>query len=239
MIRPLTFLALLLAAGSGLYLYQTKHRAEMLDTKIERALKQAAAARERVGLLRAEWALLNEPDRLSRLASQYLQLQPLAPSQFVSLADLGSRLPAIPGPSSDPNPGTPAPDVVAQSGTAPAAVPSPDAPVRMVEAVAAPARPSPAHPVVTPPNRHPAPRPAPRPTAVASARPAPHPWRRVHPARRPVLAPVLSAFATPVSPMASRVARVTPIRAYAPATSSALGAYSHIALAPPIPMGGN
>lgn len=235
MIRPLTFLALLLAAGSGLYLYQTKHRAEMLDTKIERALKQAAAARERVGLLRAEWALLNEPDRLSRLASQYLQLQPLTPSQFVSLADLGSRLPAIPGPSSDPNPGTPAPDVVAQSRAAPAAVPSPDAPVRMAEAVAAPARPSPAHPVVTPPNRHP----ALHPTAVASARPAPHPWRRAHPARRPVLAPVLSAFATPVSPMASRVARVTPIRAYAPATSSALGAYSHIALAPPIPMGGN
>lgn len=237
MIRPLTFLTLLLAAGSGLYLYQTKHRAEMLDTKIERALKQAAAARERVGLLRAEWALLNEPDRLSRLAGQYLDLQPLTPSQFVSLADLGSRLPPIPGPSSgSPDPSSdpaadPASGPVAQLGSAPAVAPQ-ESPVRVAEAPA-PTHPDPApHPVVTRPKH------APHPTAVASARPAPHPWRTTHPVRRPVMAPVLSAVATPVSPMASRLARVTPIRVYAPA-SSALGGYSHIVLAPPVPVGGN
>ncbi len=94
MIRPLTCLCLLAAAGSGLYLYQEKHRAQLLDREIGRVVHQADATRERIGLLRAEWALLNEPDRLSGLAAQHLSLQPLAPTQFAQVSDLPNRLPA-------------------------------------------------------------------------------------------------------------------------------------------------
>ncbi len=75
MIRPMTCLSLLAALGAGLYLYQEKHTAQMLDRDITRTVKQADQARDRIGLLKAEWALLNEPERLQGLAAQHLQLQ--------------------------------------------------------------------------------------------------------------------------------------------------------------------
>jgi len=94
MIRPFTCVCMLLAGGSGLYLYQTKHRALLLDREIAHTVKQTEAARERITALRAEWALLNEPERLAELNTQHLGLRSLAPTQFVALADLPSRLPA-------------------------------------------------------------------------------------------------------------------------------------------------
>jgi hypothetical protein len=74
MIRPLTFLCMLSTVGSGLYLYTEKHSAEMLDRQIGKAIHGTQAARERTGLLRAEWAVLNDPARLQTMADQYLGL---------------------------------------------------------------------------------------------------------------------------------------------------------------------
>ena len=104
MIRPFTCLALAAALGAGLYLYQEKHRAQLLDRDIAHAVKQAEQSRERIGLLKAEWAALNEPARLAGLATQHLQLQPLQPAQFAKLEDLRSRLPAIVPVSAAPGP---------------------------------------------------------------------------------------------------------------------------------------
>ncbi len=93
MIRPFTCLCMLLAAGAGLYLYQEKHRAQVLDREIMRVVKATDVARDRTRMLRAEWALLNEPDRLASLAERHLALKPLTPGQFVPIADLANRLP--------------------------------------------------------------------------------------------------------------------------------------------------
>jgi len=93
MIRPLTFICLLSAFGSGLYLYSEKHRAILLDRDIARAIRGTEAARERTGMLRAEWALLNDPGRLQEMADKYLTLKTMAPGQFVQLAELSTRLP--------------------------------------------------------------------------------------------------------------------------------------------------
>jgi len=106
MIRPFTFLCMLSTVGSGLYLYTEKHSAEMLDRQIGRAIHGTQAARERTGLLRAEWAVLNDPARLQTMADQYLALKPMAPGQFVQMADLGGRLPAPVAPSAQPAPMT-------------------------------------------------------------------------------------------------------------------------------------
>lgn len=99
MIRPLTCVCMLLACASGLYLYQSKHRAQMLDREIGRTMKLTEAARDRTGVLRGEWALLNEPERLAALSHTHLGLKTLIPSQFVTVADLSDRLPspAAPG----------------------------------------------------------------------------------------------------------------------------------------------
>jgi hypothetical protein len=94
MIRPITVLTFILACGSGMYLYQAKHRVHLLDQQIDLAVKQTATVREQSRALHAEWMLLNDPDRLHRLAAQYLtNLQPVAPMQFTDLTDLDSRLP--------------------------------------------------------------------------------------------------------------------------------------------------
>jgi hypothetical protein len=94
MIRPFTCLCLAAACGSGLYLYSEKHRTVLLDREISSVVNESQADRARIGLLRAEWALLNEPGRLQEMADKYLSLKPMAPTQFVQLADLSSHLPA-------------------------------------------------------------------------------------------------------------------------------------------------
>jgi len=94
MIRPITVFTFLLACGSGMYLYQAKHRVSLLDQQIDQTVKQTETIREQSRALHAEWMLLNDPDRLHRLAAHYLtNLQPVAPTQFTDLVDLDSRLP--------------------------------------------------------------------------------------------------------------------------------------------------
>lgn len=95
MIRPFTCLCLLSAFGSGLYLYSEKHRTALLDREIGRVIHDTQAARDRTGMLRSEWAVLNEPGRLQAMAEKYLTLKTMAPTQFVQLAELSSRLPAV------------------------------------------------------------------------------------------------------------------------------------------------
>ena len=196
MIRPLTCVCALLAGASGLYLYSEKHRTTLLDQQISTVVADTARIRERTAMLRAEWALLNQPDRLQGLATRFLpHLQPMAPTQFVQMASLAARLP-VPGPETAPHPiATPqtAPGLVGQHPTAtpagPGAVPGstvpgsvPDAAPADGVAIAAADRPNrtaaPAHLLprladATVPSHaaHPAPRAA---VQLAANDPSPH-----------------------------------------------------------------
>ena len=160
MMRPFTLVCMLSAFGAGLYLYQSKHQAQMLDREIGRTIKQTEATRDRTGMLRAEWALLNEPDRLAELARAHTSLQTLKPTQFVALNELAARLPAVVANSPEKLPSeaepeeAPALPLVAQAGP-------PTAPT------AAPAKP---HDVAA--AAEPKPKPEVKPAAVAEAKPA-------------------------------------------------------------------
>lgn len=101
MIRPLTIASCLLAFGSGLYLYQSKHEVQLLDRTIERTVRETSAMRDQSRLLAAEWTMLNDFDRLRQFSDTYLNLRPIAPAQFTSVADLASRLPS---PRAEPAP---------------------------------------------------------------------------------------------------------------------------------------
>jgi hypothetical protein len=94
MIRPITIVTFLMASGSGLYLYQSKHEVQLLDRTIERSVHDTTALREQSRLLSAEWTMLNDPDRLRQFSDTYLSLKTINPAQFTSLNDLDSRLPA-------------------------------------------------------------------------------------------------------------------------------------------------
>ena len=253
MIRPFTFIALLLAAASGLYLYQTKHRAELLDAKVAQTLHQVAAARERIGILSAEWAWLNEPERLGQLvAAQHLDLQPLGPSHYATAAELAARVPPAQPVvlASVPAEDTPAAVTPLQ------AVPPPTAESTPVQASAPAVAVVPkAIPVAA--TTHPpasrsaaaatvAPKPALAARAPSSAGPMPVPVAAA-PARSPVFAPaILSGVAASIpragvaaaQPMVTRTAMVA-AQPPVPAVASALGGFGRTPLAPPVPLNGN
>lgn len=247
MIRPFTLLCLLLAAGSGVYLYQVKQRTRLLDRQILQVVRQDETARQRIGILKAEWMLLNQPDRLADLAERYLALKPVAPTQFVTEADLDRRLAALPEPAAGANVAAadmPRPAMEAAASPVQLAT-APVAPVRSATTAAKP------HAAVASADRHgpgqrdtqrradvsadmaPALRGVPLPLAVPLAAPLA--------TSRPVGASVLRTAATQTtapSPATVRIGRgmatiVSP--ASAPSAGSALG-MAAATLPPPTPL---
>jgi cell division protein FtsL len=69
-------------------IYEVKYEARALDTEIAGLKKDIEAERDGVALLRAEWSLLNSPERIERLAEKHLKLAPARPSQLVTLETL-------------------------------------------------------------------------------------------------------------------------------------------------------
>lgn len=214
MIRPITCVTFVLACGSGLYLYQTKHQVRQLDSQIEQVVHQTEQVREQIRVLHAEWTLLDQPDRLQTLAGQFLNLQPTKPSQFVSASDLDARLPA-PLPPNSPSAQSPSDEDGATALPAPPP-PLPNPPVAekkdgsaIAIAAAAPARmvEHPASHQAEPPRASSEPHEAARQTpTLAVARPAlsPHPQFAVVRPQPPLrhLPPPrpLSRYATPHNP---------------------------------------
>ncbi|GAJ30233.1 cell division protein FtsL [Acidomonas methanolica] len=95
MIRPFTVLCALLAGGSGLFLYTKKHETTVLDQNITQIVQSTERVRQQTAMLRTQWALLNQPDRLASLATRFLpHLRPMAPQQYVRLASAMDMLPA-------------------------------------------------------------------------------------------------------------------------------------------------
>jgi hypothetical protein len=141
MIRPFTCLTLVAACGAGLYLYQVKHRAQMVDRDITRTVKLTEQTRDRISLLKTELANLTTPARLTSLVAEHLQLQPTQPSQYVRLEDLRGRLPPISPPSATPAPVEEAP-IAAVAPPAPVKPSSPPLPMlAMVQTPPAPPTP--------------------------------------------------------------------------------------------------
>jgi hypothetical protein len=214
MIRPLTFVSLIVAAGAGLHLYQVKHSVSVLDRELHKVNRQTEEVRERTQILHAEWALLNEPDRLRQVAQRHLALEPMAPTQFIREAELERRLPnarPFTGPPSLFGP-------VELPAKAPEAlmVPAPVAAAPAPQVMASPA-PAPRQAAVEPPPRvsvavtPPAPRPTP-PPAPPRVTPALH----VAPAAPPPPAVVTSALGGASAALPPPVPLSRPIPAGAP-----------------------
>jgi len=201
MIRPLTVLGCVAFLGAGFHVYQTKAQVDDLGQELRRVLQATEAERVRSRTLSAEWARLNDQDRLARLATMHLMdLQPTAPQQFVRVADAGRRLPdatiftaRMSGFSTRADaPSAPGEMLVFSARTmmaqaAPLPAPAP-APIQAVAPAVASPSPTPAPAVVAAPTPEPPanpviasrPRPAPQPERVAVARATPE--RNLRPA---------------------------------------------------------
>lgn len=72
-------------------IYQVKYEARALDRRIIAVGKEIDAERDAVAVLRAEWSLLNRPERIERLAKKYIHLEASAPRQIVTIDSLTDR----------------------------------------------------------------------------------------------------------------------------------------------------
>ncbi|MDD2875720.1 MAG: hypothetical protein PHT60_00670 [Acidiphilium sp.] len=96
MIRPVTFITTMMALSSGAWMFVVKHQAEQLDRHIGGVTAQIRASEQRTRVLRAEWALETDPNRLARLAGMFLpELKPMEPDQLVTWSELADRLPPV------------------------------------------------------------------------------------------------------------------------------------------------
>jgi len=72
-------------------IYQVKYQARALDAEIVALDKRIGEERDAIAVLRAEWSLLNRPERIERLAHKHLKLAPARPAQLVTLDKVTGR----------------------------------------------------------------------------------------------------------------------------------------------------
>lgn len=102
--RPLTYLACaFLVMALAFWAYRENYRTQAALGEMTQLQREIAALREDLGVLRAEWAYLNRPDRLRELVDlnfDRLQLIAREPGQTLSLENIDyPRPPAVPLPA--------------------------------------------------------------------------------------------------------------------------------------------
>ena len=93
--------------GLAFWAYQENYKTQESQRHVRALQNQIGAAHARLGMLRAEWAYLNRPDRLAELAAlnfDRLGLLPMTPEVFGHLGDVPMGIPDILplGPITDP-----------------------------------------------------------------------------------------------------------------------------------------
>lgn len=118
--RPLPVLLLMGGAIiAGITLFHISERVQSAEADLARIEAAAAKEAETIRVLRAEWAYLNRPDRLEKLAQKHLGMAPPAIQQV--MVDSGA-LPPQPAPAATVLPVSAAAPVAAE---APASVVTP------------------------------------------------------------------------------------------------------------------
>lgn len=108
--RPLTYLACaLLVMGLAFWAYRENYRTQASLADMRQIQREIAGLREDLGVLRAEWAYLNRPERLRELVDlnfDRLQLIPRESGQVMGLGHIDyPKPPPPPEPESEAVPG--------------------------------------------------------------------------------------------------------------------------------------
>jgi hypothetical protein len=102
MIGKSSLMLLGMAAVAGAVLFETSFKVQELEESLSSVNRQIVAEHDAIQVLRAEWALLNEPSRLDRLSKAYLPLQPAEPKQYAAASAVPNRKPAEPAVTAGP-----------------------------------------------------------------------------------------------------------------------------------------
>jgi cell division protein FtsL len=91
MIKPSYILTLLLFCCCVFGLFQIKFKVQNLHREVADLQKQLEHEKNSIHVLKAEWAYLNQPERLQRLAEKFLNLAEIKPEQIM-LVQPGSTI---------------------------------------------------------------------------------------------------------------------------------------------------
>src|SRR6185436_8343556 len=93
--RASAALAIAAAVLAGVSLFWTAQRVQTAESRLQHLQEAAAAEKQAIHVLRAEWDYLNRPERLEALARQHLNMTPPQPGNVVgSSAALAEPPPA-------------------------------------------------------------------------------------------------------------------------------------------------
>jgi hypothetical protein len=90
--------ALILAAS---FVYKIKFDSTLQAERVAKVAGELRHERNAIATLRAEWAKLDTPGRVQRLADRHLALRPITATQFDNLDRLPERPPVLVRPPSD------------------------------------------------------------------------------------------------------------------------------------------
>ncbi len=93
MIKLLHFAAISALIGSAGYAYSIKYETLYHAEQVAKLKGKVQRERDVIAVLRAEWQLLNRPDRLQVAVERHLELQPLGVQQMARMSDLPTRPP--------------------------------------------------------------------------------------------------------------------------------------------------
>lgn len=88
MIRFLNILALAALIGSATWAYSVKYETILVAEKLRKREAELQRERDAIAILKAEWQLLNRPERLQFLAKPEAGMQPMSARQVVEAKDV-------------------------------------------------------------------------------------------------------------------------------------------------------
>ena len=93
MIRLIHMIVICSLVASAGYAYSIKYETLYQAEQVAKLKTKLQKERDAIAVLKAEWHLLNRPDRLQAVAERHLDLQPLNVQQLARLSDLPNRPP--------------------------------------------------------------------------------------------------------------------------------------------------
>jgi hypothetical protein len=92
-LRALNFIVICALVLAAAYVYRIKFDSTVQAERLAKLRSEVRHERDEIAALRAEWGQLDSPDRIETLAKRFLQLKPIAPTQFDALDHLPDRPP--------------------------------------------------------------------------------------------------------------------------------------------------
>jgi hypothetical protein len=90
-LRALNFIVICALVLAAAYVYRIKFDSTVQAERLAKLRSEVRHERDEIAALRAEWGQLDSPDRIETLAKRFLQLKPIAPTQFDGLDHLPDR----------------------------------------------------------------------------------------------------------------------------------------------------